>query len=115
TRDARYARKRRNQARRSNERASKPTGEPRSLVLILAAQNAEHVNLPIARLHEERWLQLDEVYESAFECPDSQYPQFRSSLRILSAVRSDNAAIVSVGLAVAPVGNVLLPTKYKLS
>src|SRR5262249_34945044 len=34
---------------------------------------------------------------------------------ICSAVRNANAARVSVGLAVAPVGNVPLPTKYRVS
>src|SRR5262249_2692740 len=50
-----------------------------------------------------------------FRAAHFRAPYLRSSRRILSAVRSDNAAIVSVGLAVAPVGNVLLPTRYKLS
>src|SRR5262249_57195848 len=101
-RDARHACKGRNQARRS-EGVSKAIDEFRSFVSILTAQNTEHVNLPIARLHEERWLQPLEL---------SQHPHPRPSFRILSAVRKHNAARVSVGLAVATVGDQPLPTTH---
>jgi len=77
-RDARHAGKRHDQAR-GNERVSKAIEEFRSFASTLAAQNIEHVNLPIA-LYEERWLQLNEV-QSAFECPHSQQLHHRSSLR----------------------------------
>jgi hypothetical protein len=90
-RDARHAGKRHDQAR-GNERVSKAIEEFRSFASTLAAQNIEHVNLPIA-LYEERWLQLNEV-QSAFECPHSQQLHLRSSLRDFSAVRKLTAAMV---------------------
>ena len=58
-------------------------------------------------------LSLDRPCRQYLQPPAARH--LMSSCKILSAVRSDNAAMVSVGLAVAPVGNVLLPTRYKLS
>src|SRR5262249_39115143 len=45
--------------------------------------------------------------------PSPSPPHLRSSRRILSAVRSDSAAMVSVGFAVPVVGNVPLPTRNR--